>query len=142
MAGGLAEHITLLLPSIAAPRRSKKHPCFLEAILQHLKTESITCQEGRYEARRTICFEWYFLCDRWPYYQTAKLFRVSLHPQPLRSVSGSSFSFLIPPHSFFRQPPFYPAAASYFGFTRKIFTASSLRFSPGAADYNSFSPQQ
>ena len=60
MAGGLAEHIILLLPDIAAPRRSKKNPCFLEAILQHLKTERITCQEGRYEAGRIIGFECLF----------------------------------------------------------------------------------
>jgi len=30
---GLVAHITLLLPDIAAPRQSKKHPCFLEAII-------------------------------------------------------------------------------------------------------------
>jgi len=32
IAGELAEHITLLLPHIAASSLSKKHPCFLEAI--------------------------------------------------------------------------------------------------------------
>ena len=42
-------------------------------------------------------------------------------PQPLRSVSPSSLSFLIPPpNSFLHQPPFHPVAASYFGCTRKI----------------------
>ena len=39
--------IILLFPDIAASRRSKKTSLFfLEAILQHLKTGSITCQEG------------------------------------------------------------------------------------------------
>jgi len=52
-----------LLPDIAASGHSKKRPCFLEVILQHLKTESITCQEGRYEARRIIRFDDIFLCD-------------------------------------------------------------------------------
>ena len=55
--GGEALGKILLLPDIAAPRHSKKRPCFLEAILQHLKKEGITCQEGRYEARRIIRFE-------------------------------------------------------------------------------------
>jgi len=46
---------------------------FWKLFSQHLKTESITCQEGRYEARRTIGFELYFLCDRRSYHQTAHL---------------------------------------------------------------------
>jgi len=46
MAGELAEHITLLLPDIAAPRHSKKRPCFLEAIFSSLHKPRQACQEG------------------------------------------------------------------------------------------------
>jgi len=49
MAGELAEHITLLLPDIAVPGHSKKHPCFLEAIFPSLYKPRQACQDGRAE---------------------------------------------------------------------------------------------
>jgi len=47
-----------LLPDIAASQHSKKHPCFLEAILQHLKKERKAHQDDGHEAGRTIGFEY------------------------------------------------------------------------------------
>jgi len=57
MAGELGYDIILLLPDIAAPRASKKHPCFLEAIFPSLYKPRQACQDGRLEAERTIRFE-------------------------------------------------------------------------------------
>jgi len=42
-----------LLPDIAAPRHSKKHPCFLEAIFPSLHKPGQARQDGGLEARRT-----------------------------------------------------------------------------------------
>ena len=42
------------------PNLPKNISVFLVAILQHLKTERIACQEGRLEARRPIGFGWLF----------------------------------------------------------------------------------
>jgi len=57
MVGELAENIILLLPDIAASRRSKKHLCFLEAIFPSLYKPRQACQDGRLEAGRIIRFE-------------------------------------------------------------------------------------
>ena len=46
-----------------SPTLQKTSVFFLEAILQHLKKERIAHQDDGHEARRTIGFEWYFLCD-------------------------------------------------------------------------------
>ncbi len=53
---GFGNDIILLLRDIAAPKRSKKHPCFLEAIFPSLYKPRQACQDGRLEARRTIVF--------------------------------------------------------------------------------------
>ena len=49
-----------MLPDIAAPRPSKKHPCFLVAIFPSLYKPGQARQDGGLEARRTIGFEWFF----------------------------------------------------------------------------------
>ena len=99
--GGLAEHITLLLPDIAASRRSKKHPCFLVAILQHFFKPRQAHQDDGHEARRIIGFGWSFLdwsgYYAWFYIGNYAPWIVFPYPQPLRSVSLSSLSFFPPP---------------------------------------------
>ncbi len=60
MAGGLAEHITLLLPDTAAFRLSKKHLCFFRSYFSNsLKKERKAHQDDGLEARRIIPFEQY-----------------------------------------------------------------------------------
>ncbi len=97
MVGGVRKNVICFL-ILRLPDSPKNIPVFWKLFLQHLKTESITCQEGRYEARRTIRFEWYFyVIGGRTYYLTSHLFWVNPHPQALRSVSSSSLSFLSPP---------------------------------------------
>ena len=64
MAGELAEHITLFASwYCGSPTLQKTSLFFWKLFFQPLKTESIACQEGRHEARRTIRFWMIFLHD-------------------------------------------------------------------------------
>ena len=71
MAGELAEHITLLLPDTAAPGHSKKHPCFLEAILHRSTNQDKPARRaGTKQGGQSVlnnfaeeifeCFQWWY----------------------------------------------------------------------------------
>jgi len=119
-----------LLPDTAALQHSKKRPCFLVAIFPSLYKPRQVRQDGGLEAERTNRFEWYFLIWSVVILSNRSPFWVCPHPQPLRSVSGSSLSFSSPPSST-GQPPFHPAAVSYFGYTRKLSPLPALFIRPG-----------